>query len=261
MTKKYIILLLIVIFGVAADLVTKQLAIDHLASPYWDHTFVRTVPAEADGNTLEAWAAEEFGVTATDEDAPTFYMNTFALGDGTREPQRLNSGTELKAGERLQFRYREIEVVPGFWRHIYVRNHGAAWGMFSKHSEAFRIPFFITVSIVAMGFVMSIFRKLREDQYLLIVTLSFIVAGAIGNFVDRMRFGYVVDFIDWYVAWGGRDRHWPTFNIADVWISCGVTLMIIQSLFVKDLIPEGATAAEPAKDTNKSEPASGEREG
>jgi signal peptidase II len=133
--------------------------------------------------------------------------------------------------------------------------------MFSKHSEAFRIPFFITVSIVAMGFVMSIFRKLREDQYLLIVTLSFIVAGAIGNFVDRMRFGYVVDFIDWYVAWGGRDRHWPTFNIADVWISCGVTLMIIQSLFVKDLIPEGTTAAEPPKDTNKAESASGEREG
>ncbi len=261
MKKKYIILLLIVIFGVAADLVTKQLAIDHLASPYWDHTFVRIVPAEAEGKTLEAWAAEEFGVTATDEDAPTFYMNTFALGDGGREPQRLNASSELKSGEKLQFRYREIEVIPGFWRHIYVRNFGAAWGMFSKQSESFRIPFFVTVSIVAMGFVMSIFRKLREDQYLLIVTLSFIVAGAIGNFVDRMRFGYVVDFIDWYVAWGGRDHHWPTFNVADICISCGVTLMIVQSLFVKDLIPEGTTAAEPAKDTNKSEPASGEREG
>lgn len=259
--NKYLLLLLIVIFGVTADLVTKQLAIDHLASPYWDHTFVRTVPAEADGKTLETWAAEEFGVTAADEDAQTFYMNTFALGDGGREPQRLNAGAELKAGERLQFRYREIEVIPGFWRHIYVRNFGAAWGMFSKHSESFRIPFFITVSIVAMGFVMSIFRKLRDDQTLLIVTLSFIVAGAIGNFVDRMRFGYVVDFIDWYVAWGGRDHHWPTFNIADVCISCGVTLMIVQSLFVKDLIPHSDTAAEPAKDTAKAEPGSGEQEG
>jgi len=258
--NKYILLLLIAVFGVTADLVTKQLAIDHLASPYWDHTFVRTVPAEADGKTLESWAAAEFGVTADAEDAHTFYMNTFALGDGTREPQRLNAGSELKAGERLQFRYREIEVVPGFWRHIYVRNNGAAWGMFSKQSESFRIPFFITVSIVAMGFVMSIFRKLRDDQTLLIVTLSFIVAGAIGNFVDRMRFGYVVDFIDWYITWGGRDRHWPTFNIADVWISCGVTLMIVQSLFVKDLIPE-TNAVEPAKDAAAAEPKSDPREG
>lgn len=237
MSKKYIMLLLIVVFGVFADLATKQWAIDNLASPYWDHTFVRTVEAEDDGKTLDVWAAEEFGVAADAEDAQTFYMNTFALGDGTKEPQRLNAGSELKAGERLQFRYREIEVVPGFWRHIYVRNFGAAWGMFSKHSESFRIPFFVAVSIIAMGFVMSIFRKLRDDQTLLIVTLSFIVAGAIGNFVDRMRFGYVVDFIDWYLASGGRDHHWPTFNVADVWISCGVTLMIIQSLFVKELVP------------------------
>ena len=257
MSKKYITLLLIVVFGVFADLATKQWAIDNLASPYWDHTFVRTVDADDAGKTLEVWAAEEFGVAADAEDAQTFYMNTFALGDGAKEPQRLNAGSELKAGERLQFRYREIEVVPGFWRHIYVRNFGAAWGMFSKHSESFRIPFFVTVSIIAMGFVMSIFRKLRDDQTLLIVTLSFIVAGAIGNFVDRMRFGYVVDFIDWYIAWGGRDRHWPTFNIADVWISCGVTLMIIQSLFVKDLIPEDGRAA--PRDQKPAEPTSADR--
>lgn len=249
MFNKYIMLLIVVVFGVTADLATKQWAIDNLASPYWDHTFVRTIEPDDAGKTLEVWAAEEFGVKAEDEDAQTFYMNAFALGDGTREPQRLNAGSELKAGERLQFRYREIQVVDGFWRHIYVRNFGAAWGMFSKHSEEFRIPFFVAVSIIAMVFVLSIFRKLRDDQYLLIVTLSFIVAGAIGNFVDRMRFGYVVDFIDWYLTWGGRDHHWPTFNVADVWISCGVTLMIIQSLFVKDLVPgtEEARAASPSE--------------
>jgi signal peptidase II len=75
-----------------------------------------------------------------------------------------------------------------------------------------------------------------------------------------MRFGYVVDFIDWYITWGGRDRHWPTFNVADIWISCGVTLMIVQSLFVKDLIPE-TNAVEPAKDAAAAEPKSDPREG
>jgi signal peptidase II len=76
----------------------------------------------------------------------------------------------------------------------------------------------------------------------MITTLALIVGGALGNFVDRIRFGYVVDFIDWYVTLGGRERHWPTFNIADVCISVGVTLMILQSFFVKE---PGDKAAEP----------------
>lgn len=117
-----------------------------------------------------------------------------------------------------------VEVVDGFWNWRYVENPGAAWGLFSKASDAVRVPFFLLVSIAAMIFIASFVRKLEPGQVLLLVSLSLVFGGALGNFIDRLHLNYVIDFIDWYVG----NKHWPTFNFADAAITTGVALLVIE---------------------------------
>lgn len=117
-----------------------------------------------------------------------------------------------------------IKVVDGFWNWRYVENPGAAWGLLSGASETVRVPFFIVVSLAAIAFIITFFRKLPDSQVLLVVSLSLVFGGAIGNFIDRLHLNYVIDFIDWYVG----TSHWPTFNFADAAITTGVALLVIQ---------------------------------
>jgi signal peptidase II len=117
-----------------------------------------------------------------------------------------------------------VQVVDGFWNWRYVENKGAAWGLFANANDSLRVPFFIVVSLGAIAFIISFFRKLPDDQMLLIISLSLVFGGAIGNFMDRLHLNYVIDFIDWYVG----SKHWPTFNVADSAITSGVVLLMIQ---------------------------------
>ncbi len=119
-----------------------------------------------------------------------------------------------------------VEVVPGFWRHRYVENPGAAWGLLANASERVRAPFFLAVSLVAVAFIVGYVRRLDDTQRLLTLALSLVLGGAIGNLLDRLHRAYVIDFIDWYVG----DAHWPTFNLADAAITAGVALMFIDGL-------------------------------
>jgi lipoprotein signal peptidase len=232
--NKYVLLVVLVIGWVVGDLWTKHLAVTHLASysSRWEHPVVVEVEADDDGKTVEAWAVETFSIDMDDpEEAQT--LARIYLVPETGSPVPLRSDDTVQAGNTLQVRHRQVTVVRGFWNHIYVQNFGAAWGMFSQQSEAFRKPFFFGISLLALVVVGTIYRKLRDDQWMLAAALASIVGGALGNFVDRIRYGYVIDFIDWYVMWGGRERHWPTFNVADIGISVGVSLMLLDILFGK----------------------------
>ncbi len=121
------------------------------------------------------------------------------------------------------FRLHEsVPVIRDFFHLTYVRNKGAAFGIFSD--SAMRIPFFISVSIIAMLGILWYVRQIRADQKLALFSLSLIFAGACGNLVDRIRLGEVIDFFD--VFW--QRYHWPAFNIADSAISVGVTLLFIE---------------------------------
>jgi signal peptidase II len=124
----------------------------------------------------------------------------------------------------VQVRCPTVQVVDGFWNWRYVENKGAAWGLLANASDAVRIPFFIVVSLAAIVFIISFFRKLPDNQHLFIISLSLVFGGAIGNFLDRLHLNYVIDFIDWYVG----TSHWPTFNVADSAITSGVVLLMIQ---------------------------------
>jgi signal peptidase II len=112
------------------------------------------------------------------------------------------------------------------WRMNYVENPGAAWGLFRGLSESFRNALFKVISLGAVAFILHYYRKLRADQRFLQLALSFVLAGAVGNFVDRIARGYVVDFVEWY-WWNRPDVRWPTFNVADSLIVVGVAMLVL----------------------------------
>lgn len=126
--------------------------------------------------------------------------------------------------DRVMDLHQSIPVVPDLFSITYVRNKGAAFGFLANTS--FRIPFFIFITVVAVFVILFAYRKLRADQKLAMVSLSMILSGALGNLIDRVRNGEVIDFLDVY--W--KSYHWPAFNIADSAICVGVFLLAIDML-------------------------------
>ena len=122
-----------------------------------------------------------------------------------------------------------IPVVDGFFDLTYIRNTGAAFGLFAGGAAFLRLPFLISFSLLAIGFIVVMLRRLPEKEKLLIMALSFILGGAIGNLIDRILYGEVVDFLDFY--WSVY--HWPAFNVADSFISVGVTLTLFRFIALK----------------------------
>ncbi len=112
------------------------------------------------------------------------------------------------------------------WRMAYVENPGAAWGLFRGLPASAREVFFTLVSLGAVGFILFYYRRLREEQRFLQVALAFVLAGAVGNFLDRLARHYVIDFIEWY-WWNRPDVRWPTFNFADSLIVVGVAMLVL----------------------------------
>ena len=112
------------------------------------------------------------------------------------------------------------------WRMNYVENPGAAWGLFRGFSPGFRNLFFTLVSLGAVGFILRYYRKLSVEQRFLQVALALVLAGAVGNFIDRVARRYVIDFVEWY-WWNRPDVRWPTFNVADSLIVVGVAMLIL----------------------------------
>ncbi len=120
-----------------------------------------------------------------------------------------------------------ITVIPGFFNLTHVRNPGAAFSLFSAAPESFRTIFFTTITIIAVVVIIVLIRKTHER--LMVFAFALIMGGALGNAIDRVRYGEVVDFIQWYY----RSYYWPSFNIADSAITVAVVLLAIDMLFVK----------------------------
>ncbi len=123
--------------------------------------------------------------------------------------------------------YESVTIIEDFFHITYIRNPGAAFGIFAGSAASFRIPFFLTLSFVAIIGMLFFYKTITEK--LLRIALSFILGGALGNMIDRARLGEVIDFIDvhWY------SNHWPAFNVADSAITIGVGLMILD-MFIKE---------------------------
>jgi len=118
-----------------------------------------------------------------------------------------------------------VTVIPGFFNLTHVRNKGAAFGMLSGLPESWRSAFFILITVIAVAAIVVLIMKTHER--LSLYAFSLIAGGAVGNAIDRIRYGEVVDFIQWYV----KSYYWPSFNIADSAISIGVALLAVEMLF------------------------------
>jgi signal peptidase II len=132
----------------------------------------------------------------------------------------LDQLTKLYIDRSMQL-YQTIPVVDGLFNITYLRNKGAAFSFLSDAS--WRLPFFILASIIAIIAIMVAFRKLRDDQRFAAVSLTLVFSGAVGNLIDRVRMGEVIDFLDVY--W--RSHHWPAFNVADSAICVGVAMLAL----------------------------------
>jgi signal peptidase II len=125
--------------------------------------------------------------------------------------------------------YESVPIVPGLFDLHYIRNTGAAFGFLSGSHAGFRIPFFILVSTVAIGIILFLFHKLEESEVMMPLALSLVLGGALGNLIDRIRFGEVIDFLLIHY----RAFHWPAFNVADIGITVGVFLLVLR-IFLLD---------------------------
>ncbi len=120
-----------------------------------------------------------------------------------------------------------LTVIPGFFDLTFSRNTGGVFGLLAGAPSFGRRAFFSGATAVALGVMFVFLRRWGHESRLLAVSLALVAGGAVGNLVDRLRFGSVVDFIDWH--W--RNHHWYTFNVADSAITSGAVLLIVHSLF------------------------------
>lgn len=132
---------------------------------------------------------------------------------------------------------RSVQIIDGVLAFISAKNRGGAWGLLQDESESIRKPFFMLISAAAILVIVTLYRRVTPEQTALKWGLPLVLGGAIGNLVDRVRYGYVVDFIDVTVT---KDFRWPTFNVADIAIVAGVALMAIDMFTPRKSAPSAA---------------------
>lgn len=120
-------------------------------------------------------------------------------------------------------------MIPGFFNLTYITNNGAAFSMLAGQPALWRQIFFIGAAGAALVFIWLAQRSFGRNSCLYTMALALIAGGAIGNLIDRIQFGFVVDFLDLFM--GGH--HFPAFNIADSAITVGVTLFIFKNLVLE----------------------------
>ena len=135
----------------------------------------------------------------------------------------LDQSTKLAVDGALQL-FESIRLFQGV-NLTYVRNTGAAFSFLSQ-AGGWQRWFFAGLALVMSSMMVLWLLRLKSHEKLMAAALSLVLGGAIGNLIDRVAYGYVIDFLDVYY----QDWHWPAFNIADSAICVGVGLMLLESL-------------------------------
>lgn len=135
--------------------------------------------------------------------------------------------------------YETLPVVPGFFNLTYLTNTGAAFGLLAGQPAVWRQVFFTGVAVVALVAIGFLYRRLRDDSVWYEIALGLVAGGALGNLIDRLRLGSVIDFLDVYID----AHHWPAFNVADSAISVGVCIFMVMSLFFEKKTRAGRRTA------------------
>ena len=142
--------------------------------------------------------------------------------------------------DRWMALHESLDVIDGFLRLTYVRNRGAAFGILSDAELPYQAALFALLSLGALGAIAVYAWRLPVESRLPKTALALIMGGAVGNLIDRVRLGYVIDFVDAHIG----PHHWPAFNVADSAISIGVVLLIVDMLRRPE--PDAATGGRAA---------------
>jgi signal peptidase II len=119
----------------------------------------------------------------------------------------------------------QVEFVPGVWNWHLTHNTGAAFS-FLANAGGWQHGFFIALATLISVVLSVALRRIARDDWRNAFPFALIVAGALGNLIDRLRFGHVIDFVEWHVG----EYYWPVFNLADSCIVVGAVLMVVYSL-------------------------------
>jgi signal peptidase II len=122
--------------------------------------------------------------------------------------------------------YESIPVIPGFFNLTHIHNPGGAFGFMAGQSLVVRTILFLVVSTLAIGLILHFYFKTPPTHPNLSAAFALIFGGAVGNLIDRLRFGKVVDFLDFYIG----ALHWPAFNVADSAITVGISVFVLHLL-------------------------------
>ncbi len=114
-------------------------------------------------------------------------------------------------------------VIPGLFNLVHVLNKGAAFGFLADLEGNMQTYFFIGVTGLAVVLIFHLLRTVHRQDHYLFTALGLILGGALGNLIDRIRLGMVIDFLDFYIG----SHHWPAFNVADMAISTGAILLLV----------------------------------
>ena len=128
--------------------------------------------------------------------------------------------------------HESLSVIPGFFNVVLVNNRGMAFGIFSQTRSGFYYFFLLATTIGVTGVILFFFFWMKETQNWLTIGLSLILGGALGNLVDRVRLGYVIDFLDFFL----KGYHWPAFNVADSAVTVGTFWLLFNIIQGKKII-------------------------
>lgn len=140
-----------------------------------------------------------------------------------------------------------IPVIKGFFSIAYVKNTGAAFGFGQDGPEWFRQIFFLGLPVIFCGWIFVMLVKTLKGPFYISLAYALIIAGAVGNLIDRFSLGYVVDFLMFY--WKDENNHFPAFNVADSCITVAAGLLIID--FFQQLKAKKAAGADASNSVSK----------
>jgi signal peptidase II len=224
-------------------------------APHDPATELSGAPDLADGGLAPETLTHGDGHAPTDEGAPA------AAPETGKKPSYLflaiistlsvvaDLGTKIWAEKTLVIGPAEVPaprvIIKGVLTFFLAKNRGGAWGFLQHQPEKVRKPFFVLVSLLAIALLVGLYRRVHPEQKALKWGLPLVFGGAVGNLVDRIRYGHVIDFIDVQATYKGMAHHWPTFNVADIAICVGVGLMAIDMFTPrKDAVSQDALRTE-----------------
>jgi signal peptidase II len=139
-----------------------------------------------------------------------------------------------------------LEVVPGLFRLVLVRNSGALFGIFQGLEAPWRVALFVLLPVAVVAALCGLALRTSPSERRALASYALLLGGALGNLIDRLRLGQVIDFLDFYIVDArGVAHHWPAFNLADACICLGIALLALESWRPR---PAGASGGEHASD-------------